>query len=109
MPTASVVRRKATPAAVDKSLSASNTKIQTLPEGTPPVDRSYQHVAFSVSEGDLIAYRERLERIGAEVLPPRPRVSGEGLSLYVYDFDNHLFELHTGTLDQRLARYAAEL
>ncbi len=75
-------------------------------EGTPPLDRSYQHVAFSVSEGDLIAYRERLERIGAEVLPPRPRVSGEGLSLYVYDFDNHLFELHTGTLDQRLARYA---
>jgi fosfomycin resistance protein FosX len=78
-------------------------------EGTPPLDRSYQHVAFSVSEGDLIAYRERLERIGAEVLPPRPRVSGEGLSLYVYDFDNHLFELHTGTLDQRLARYAAEV
>lgn len=77
--------------------------------GKPPVDRSYQHVAFTVSEDDVITYRERLERIGAEVLPPRLRVSGEGLSLYVYDFDNHLFELHTGTLDQRLARYAAEV
>jgi hypothetical protein len=33
-------------------------------------------------------------------------VEGEGQSLYFYDFDNHLFELHTGTLAQRLARYA---
>jgi hypothetical protein len=36
----------------------------------------------------------------------RPRVEGEGESLYFYDFDNHLFELHTGTLEQRLQRYA---
>lgn len=36
---------------------------------------------------------------------PRPRVEGEGQSLYFYDFDNHLFELHTGTLAQRLVRY----
>ncbi|RYG97876.1 MAG: FosX/FosE/FosI family fosfomycin resistance thiol transferase, partial [Alphaproteobacteria bacterium] len=26
-----------------------------------------------------------------------------------YDFDNHLFELHSGTLDQRLARYKSPL
>jgi fosfomycin resistance protein FosX len=25
---------------------------------------------------------------------------------YFYDYDNHLFELHTGTLEERLARYA---
>ena len=36
----------------------------------------------------------------------RNRVEGEGESLYYYDFDNHLFELHTGTLEQRLHRYA---
>lgn len=48
----------------------------------------------------------RLRALGAEVKPPRARVEGEGLSLYFYDFDNHLFELHTGTLAQRLARYA---
>lgn len=74
-------------------------------EGTPPAERSYQHVAFRVDEADLPAYRARLEALGAEVRPPRPRVEGEGQSLYVHDFDNHLFELHTGTLEQRLARY----
>ncbi|MDP3309636.1 MAG: FosX/FosE/FosI family fosfomycin resistance thiol transferase, partial [Polaromonas sp.] len=26
---------------------------------------------------------------------------------YFYDFDNHLFELHTGTLDERLRQYKA--
>ena len=74
-------------------------------EGEPPRERSYQHVAFAVGEAELPAYRARLEAIGVELLPPRPRVEGEGLSLYFHDFDNHLFELHTGTLEQRLARY----
>ena len=41
-----------------------------------------------------------------DLLPPRPRVEGEGRSLYFYGPDNHLFELHTGTLAERLARYA---
>jgi catechol 2,3-dioxygenase-like lactoylglutathione lyase family enzyme len=75
-------------------------------EGVPPAERSYQHVAFQVTESELVLYRQRLEALGAEVRPPRARVQGEGRSLYVYDFDNHLFELHTGTLAQRLARYA---
>jgi catechol 2,3-dioxygenase-like lactoylglutathione lyase family enzyme len=75
-------------------------------EGAPPAERSYQHVAFQVAEPELELYRQRLEALGAEVRPPRARVEGEGQSLYVYDFDNHLFELHTGTLAQRLARYA---
>jgi len=33
---------------------------------------------------------------------------GEGRSIYFYDHDNHLFELHTGNLEERLARYAAD-
>ncbi|EPJ43401.1 MAG: glyoxalase/bleomycin resistance protein/dioxygenase [Osedax symbiont Rs2] len=41
-----------------------------------------------------------------QIKPPRPRVEGEPESLYFYDFDNHLFELHTGTLNQRLKLYA---
>ena len=48
----------------------------------------------------------RIEAAGLEFEPPRPRVSGEGRSLYFYDDDNHLFELHTGTLRERLDRYA---
>ena len=71
-----------------------------------PTQRSYRHAAFAVGEADLPACEARLRALGAEVKPPRPRVEGEGLSLYFYDFDNHLFELHTGTLAQRLARYA---
>lgn len=75
-------------------------------EGEPPADRSYQHVAFAVGEDDLPACQARLQALGVEIHPPRPRVEGEGQSLYFYDFDNHLFELHTGTLAQRLERYA---
>jgi len=74
-------------------------------EGDPPAERSYQHVAFAVSESDLPAYRANLEALGVEIRPPRARVQGEGESLYFHDFDNHLFELHTGTLEQRLNRY----
>jgi len=77
-------------------------------EGIPPPERSYQHVAFRVLQEDIPKYRERLEHIGAEIRPSRLRVPGEGESLYVYDFDNHLFELHSGTLEERLARYAGE-
>lgn len=75
-------------------------------EGEPPAERSYRHVAFAVADEDLHACEARLRALAVEVKPPRPRVEGEGQSLYFYDFDNHLFELHTGTLAQRLARYA---
>src|SRR5690625_4088962 len=77
-------------------------------QGEPPATRSYQHVAFRVAEADLPAYKARLEALGVDIRPPRPRVDGEGQSLYFYDFDNHLFELHTGTLEERLHRYAAK-
>lgn len=76
-------------------------------EGEPPSQRSYQHVAFSVSDADLPRYQANLQALGVDIRPPRSRVEGEGQSLYFYDFDNHLFELHTGTLAQRLARYSA--
>ncbi|WP_284700098.1 MULTISPECIES: FosX/FosE/FosI family fosfomycin resistance hydrolase [Luteimonas] len=76
-------------------------------EGEPPPVRSYQHVAFAVEADALPGYRERLERLGVEIQPSRPRIEGEGASLYFHDFDNHLFELHTGSLASRLAAYAA--
>lgn len=76
-------------------------------EGEPLAQRSYQHIAFSVGEADLPGYQANLQAIGVEIRLPRRRVEGEGQSLYFYDFDNHLFELHTGTLEQRLARYGS--
>ena len=63
------------------------------------------HVAFKISEADFETYQERIRKLGLDFKPPRPRVDGEGRYLYFYDFDNHLFELHTGTLSQRLDRY----
>ena len=74
-------------------------------EGEPPTERSYQHVAFAVEEADLPTYEACLQKLGVEIRQPRSRVDGEGQSLYFYDFDNHLFELHAGTLEQRLDRY----
>lgn len=74
-------------------------------QGDPSAERSYRHVAFAVAEAELPEYEARLKAIGVEIRPPRPRVAGEGQSLYFYDFDNHLFELHTGSLAERLKRY----
>ncbi len=77
-------------------------------EGEPPAHKSYQHVAFKVSSEELATCETRLRKLGVEIKPPRDRVDGEGESLYFYDFDNHLFELHTGTLEERLARYSEQ-
>ncbi|MDB5929931.1 MAG: fosmidomycin resistance protein [Polaromonas sp.] len=77
-------------------------------EGEPPAERSYRHLALKVDDSELPGFESRLRAIGADMRPPRPRVEGEGQSLYFYDFDNHLFELHTGTLEERLARYTHE-
>ena len=68
--------------------------------------RSYNHVAFKIDEDEYDTYRERIDALGLDLRESRPRVAGEGRSLYFHDHDNHLFELHTGTLSERLARYA---
>ena len=74
-------------------------------EGDPLSDRTYNHIAFQIKDSEIDAYISRIEDAGVEIKPARPRVVGEGRSIYFYDFDNHLFELHTGSLDERLARY----
>ena len=74
-------------------------------EGKPLSEKTYDHVALKVSEIDFEKYEERVRSSGVDVLEGRPRINGEGKSLYFYDYDNHLFELHTGTLDQRLDLY----
>ena len=78
-------------------------------EGEPLPQRSYNHIAFKIDEADFDRYVERVQKLGLDMRPPRPRVEGEGRSIYFYDDDNHMFELHTGTLAQRLARYAKGL
>jgi fosfomycin resistance protein FosX len=75
-------------------------------EGEPLPSRTYNHVAFKIQESELEAYEAKIKALGLEIRRPRPRVEGEGRSIYFYDDDNHLFELHTGTLVERLERYA---
>ncbi len=70
-----------------------------------PTDKSYQHIAFQVEENDLPMYQNRIEKLGLEILPGRPRHKQEGSSLYFYDYDNHLFELISGSLEERLTFY----
>ncbi|MEA5060019.1 MAG: FosX/FosE/FosI family fosfomycin resistance hydrolase [Candidatus Pelethousia sp.] len=75
-------------------------------EGEPLTERTCNHIAFQISETEFELYKSRVIAFGAELRPERPRVEGEGHSIYFYDFDNHLFELHTGTLEERLERYS---
>lgn len=79
-----------------------------LMEGEPLQARTYNHIAFQVKESEIDIYRERIRDAGGTFRPERSRVTGEGRSLYFYDFDNHLFELHAGSLEERLARYREE-
>ena len=75
-------------------------------EGESLTERTYNHIAFQISESDIDEYITRIKNAGVELKPERPRVDSEGRSIYFYDLDNHLFELHTGTLSERLACYA---
>ncbi|MBB4143784.1 FosX/FosE/FosI family fosfomycin resistance hydrolase [Rhizobium rhizoryzae] len=76
-------------------------------EGEGLSHRSYNHVAFRIEPSDMDERLKAIEDLGLELKDPRSRVEGEGQSIYFYDDDNHLFELHTGTLEERLKRYAA--
>ena len=70
------------------------------------IHQTYNHIAFKVSEQDLAIMEVEVKKLGLTILPGRRRVSGEAQSMYFYDDDNHLFELHTGTLQERLDYYA---
>ena len=74
-------------------------------EGNALPEKTYNHVAFKIAEMDFDKYAKRIRALGVELQEDRSRIPGEGKSLYFYDYDNHLFELHTGTLEKRLERY----
>ncbi|HCJ4334808.1 TPA: FosX/FosE/FosI family fosfomycin resistance thiol transferase [Listeria innocua] len=74
-------------------------------EGESLQERTYNHIAFQIQAEEMDEYIERIKSLGMEIKPERYRVKGEGRSVYFYDYDNHLFELHAGTLEERLKRY----
>ncbi|EAG0073491.1 FosX/FosE/FosI family fosfomycin resistance thiol transferase [Listeria monocytogenes] len=96
----------------DKTFSLSKEKFFLIAglwicimEGDSLQERTYNHIAFQIQSEEVDEYTERIKALGVEMKPERPRVQGEGRSIYFYDFDNHLFELHDGTLEERLKRY----
>ncbi|EOA4908693.1 fosfomycin resistance hydrolase FosX [Listeria monocytogenes] len=96
----------------DKTFSLSKEKFFLIAglwicimEGDSLQERTYNHIAFQIQSEEVDEYTERIKALGVEMKPERPRVQGEGRSIYFYDFDNHLFELHASTLEERLKRY----
>ncbi|HAB7690233.1 TPA_asm: FosX/FosE/FosI family fosfomycin resistance thiol transferase [Listeria monocytogenes] len=96
----------------DKTFSLSKEKFFLIAglwicimEGDSLQERTYNHIAFQIQSEEVDEYTERIKALGVEMKPERPRVQGEGRSIYFYDFDNHLFKLHAGTLEERLKRY----
>ena len=75
-------------------------------EGKSLAERTYNHIAFKIPDSCFEEFLIRIKHAGVEIIPERSRVDGEGRSIYFYDYDNHLFELHTGTLEERLERYS---
>ncbi len=75
-------------------------------EGETLPIRSYNHIAFKIDARDYDMYLDRIRILGLDMREGRSRINGEGQSIYFHDHDNHLFELHTGTLAERLAAYA---
>jgi uncharacterized LabA/DUF88 family protein len=57
-------------------------------------------------ENIVDAGRNLIVTCPSEYLKGRSRMPEEGESIYFYDYDHHLFELHTGTLEARLKFYA---
>ena len=74
-------------------------------EGGVQGGKSYNHIAFKIKDEQFDDYAKRIRSLGVEIREARQRGEGEGRSLYFYDYDNHLFELHTGTLEKRLESY----
>lgn len=74
-------------------------------EGDSLSHRTYNHVAFKIKDEEFNIYESKIRALRLDLKSPRPRVEGEGRSLYFYDYDNHLFELHTGSLSERLSLY----
>jgi len=81
-----------------------NGQLIVIMEGESLSDRTYNHIAFKIPDDEFDKYKERVRILGLDLKMPRQRVEGEGHSLY-FDYDNHLFELHTGNLSERLDRY----
>ena len=68
--------------------------------GRPLPAWTYLNHIAKIDDADYDDCLARVSSLGQDLREGRPRVAGEGRSIYFYDHDNHSFELHTGTLEQ---------
>ncbi|CAH2257058.1 TPA: FosX/FosE/FosI family fosfomycin resistance hydrolase [Enterococcus faecium] len=79
--------------------------IAVMQNSSNKLPKTYNHIAFKIDEQDIDSFVSKIQMLGLTVEPGRSRVKGEASSIYFYDYDNHLFELHTGTLQEHLKSY----
>jgi len=70
--------------------------------------KTYTHLAFSMSDEEQVQFVKHLEEHKIEYTYGRIRNKREGSSLYIRDYDGHLFEFHSKTLKDRLEFYKEE-